>query len=181
MRRLLPLLLLLSPSLALAHPGHFDAGHFGSGVAHPLLGPDHLLAMVAVGLWAAMTGGRALLAYPTAFLLAMLAGGLMGAAAISLPLVEPTILASVVVMGAGVALALNIPVWAAVPMLALFGAAHGVAHGAEGPGGVAYAGGFLLATAALHLAGMGLARLGLITARVLGGAVALSGAVLALA
>ena len=178
MRSLLPLLLVL-PTAALAHPGHFDGFSFGAGVMHPLLGPDHLLAMLAVGLWAGLTGGRAVWAYPLAFVLAMLGGAGLGAGGVAMPLMEPMILASVICIGAVAALALNVAIWAALPALALFGLAHGVAHGLEGPGTVAYAAGFVLATSALHLAGIMLARFGSTAARGLGGAVALSGAVLA--
>jgi urease accessory protein len=181
--RALPLavLILLTPSLALAHPGHDDGGGFVSGLSHPIFGPDHLLAMVAVGLWAALAGGRAVWAYPAAFVAAMLAGGLAGVGGAELPVIEPAILASVVLIGAAAALVLRVPVWAAVPALALFGLAHGYAHGLEGPGGAPYALGFVVATLALHGAGIAAARLGAWPARVLGGGVALAGVVLAVA
>lgn len=177
----LALMILLAPSLALAHPGHDDVSGLVAGLAHPVFGPDHLLAMVAVGLWAALTGGRALLAYPAAFLVAMLAGGVVGAGATGLPVIEPAILASVIVIGAAAALALRVSPWAALPALGLFGLAHGFAHGVEGPGGASYALGFLIATAALHGAGIALTRLGLNAARVLGAGVAVAGVALAVA
>lgn len=177
----LALMILLVPSLALAHPGHDDVSGLVAGLAHPVLGPDHLLAMVAVGLWAALTGGRALMAYPAVFVVAMLAGGLAGAGGAAMPVVEPAILASVVVIGAAAALALRVSLWAALPALALFGLAHGFAHGAEGPGGAGYALGFVIATAALHGAGIWLARLGLNAGRVLGAGVAVAGIALAVA
>lgn len=180
--RILPLAALLAawPGLALAHVGHGDEGHFIAGLGHPLIGPDHLLAMLAVGLWAALAGGRALWAMPLAFLAGMLAGGIVGAGGAALPVVEPAILASVVVTGAVSALALAVPLGAAVPVLAVFGLAHGHAHGLEGPGGGGYAAGFLIATAGLHLAGLAAGRLGLRLARVLGGAIAFGGATLAM-
>jgi urease accessory protein len=177
----LALLILLAPSMALAHTGHADGPGFLMGLAHPVLGPDHLLAMVVVGLWAAMTGGRAPVTYPAAFLVAMLAGGLLGAGGAAMAAVEPVILASVVVLGAAAALTLRVGLWAAVPALALFGMAHGHAHGVEGPGGADYALGFVLATAALHGAGNALGRLGPAAGRVLGGGVALAGVALAVA
>jgi urease accessory protein len=177
----LALMILLLPAVALAHTGHGEASGFAAGLAHPVLGPDHLLAMVAVGLWAALTGGRALWAWPAAFVGAMLVGGLAGAGAGALPVVEPLILASVIIIGAAAALALRVSPWAALPALALFGAAHGHAHGVEGPGGADYALGFVIATLALHGAGIALARLGQTGARVLGGGVALAGVVLAVA
>ncbi len=152
------------PTAALAHAGH-ETGSFLSGLMHPVGGLDHVLAMVAVGLWAAQTGGRAVWAAPLAFVGAMLAGGAMGMAGIGFPAVEPMILASIVILGAAVALAARVPLVPALAVIALFGVAHGHAHGAEGPatGMAAYAAGFALATAALHGAGLalgfGLARL----------------------
>lgn len=177
---------LLLPAAALAHPGHsVTDGAFAGGLLHPLTGLDHLLAMVAVGLWAALCGGRALWALPVAFLMAMLAGFGLGAGGVALPAVEPVILASVIVLGALVALAARLPVVAAAALVALFGLAHGHAHGTEGPaaGLVAYVAGFGLATAGLHAAGLGL---GLAfaqarhatAARVMGGAAALTGVAL---
>ncbi len=179
MKRILPLLLL--PSAALAHPGHGgDAGAFAQGWMHPLGGADHVLAMVAVGLWAATaTDRRGLWALPLVFVAAMVLGGALGAAGLHLPAVEPMILASSVVLGLAAALALRPSLAGALPMVALFGVMHGHAHGAEGPaaGLAAYAAGFVLATAALHLAGIGLGRLG--AARTLGAATAAAGAALA--
>ena len=177
-RILLPALMLLA-SPALAHTGHDHGSGFLAGITHPLFGPDHLLAMLAVGLWAGVVGGRALWAWPMAFVGGMILGGLAGAGGADLPVVEPVILASVVVVGALAATALRLPLVAASAMLALFGLAHGYAHGLEGTGTALYALGFTLATAALHAAGLGMARLGLPLARGLGGAVALGGAVLA--
>lgn len=155
------------PGAALAHSGH-DAGTFVAGISHPVSGADHVLAMVAVGLWAAQAGGRALWAAPLTFVAAMLAGGFAGAAGMPFPAVEPVILASIVILGAAVAMALRAPLPAALPVLAVFGAAHGWAHGAEGPatGLVAYAAGFALVTAALHVLGIGL---GLALGRLAGG------------
>lgn len=174
------------PSAALAHPGHVhDEGQFLHGVMHPVGGADHLLAMVALGFLAAQLGGRAVWALPLTFVGAMLAGGALGAMGVALPAVEPMILASVVILGVLVAMAARLPLAALVPMVALFGAAHGWAHGAEGPatGLALYAAGFALATLALHLAGIGFGRLlawGL-ELRVLGGGTALAGLALAVA
>ncbi|MEI4484777.1 HupE/UreJ family protein [Frigidibacter sp. MR17.14] len=136
---------------ALAHPGH---GGLASGLTHPLLGADHLLAMVAVGLWAGITGRRAAVA---TFLAAMAAGAGLGLAGVSLPLVEPAILASVVVFGLAVALARRGSA-AALGAVAVFALAHGQAHAAEATGATGlFLAGMLAATAALHLAGYGLA------------------------
>ena len=149
------ILLALLPSPALAHSGH-QTGGFSAGVAHPFSGADHLLAMAALGLLAAQLGGRALWALPLAFVAAMLAGGMLGFAGAGFPAVEPLILASVIVLGAMVALALRAPMPVLIAMVVVFGAAHGWAHGAEGPatGIAAYAAGFALATALLHGAGL---------------------------
>lgn len=151
-------LLIAVPLLAQAHAGHGEAGAFGAGWAHPFSGADHALAMLAVGLWAAVSGGRALWAMPAVFVAAMLAGAVLGVAGLPLPGVEPVILASVVVLGAAAALALRAPLSLAVPAIALFGLAHGAAHGAEGPasGLLTYATGFAAATLALHLTGLAL-------------------------
>jgi len=178
----LALMLLLLPTMALAHPGH-EEGSFLSGVMHPLGGLDHVLAMIAVGLLAAQRGGSALWATPVVFVAAMLGGGLMGFAGWPFPAVEPMILASIVILGVVVALAVRLPQGLVLPVVALFGAAHGWAHGAEGPaGGLAlYAAGFALSTAALHLVGIALGRaFGALALRGLGAAAAAAGVALAL-
>ncbi|WP_238381019.1 HupE/UreJ family protein [Alkalilacustris brevis] len=168
----------LLPAFAQAHPHHDHAGGgFATGLAHPLLGLDHVLAMVAVGLWAALAGGRALWAGPLVFLGAMLLAGLAGAGQPAFAMAEHVIVASVIITGLAVALAM--PLASALTMVAVFGLAHGYAHGVEGPGGGAYATGFMLATAALHGAGLALARLGPVAVRMIGGGVALGGAALA--
>ncbi|MDB5433168.1 MAG: urease accessory protein [Caulobacter sp.] len=158
------LLLLATP--ALAHPGHEQAATFAAGLSHPFSGLDHMLAMLSVGLWAAMRGGKAVWAWPLAFVTAMIGGGALGLAGLQLPLVEPAILASVIVLGALTATAVRAPVLAGAALIALFGLAHGFAHGAEAPLGspALYAIGFVIATAGLHLAGLG-AGLGLIRLR----------------
>lgn len=150
----------LLPQIALAHPGH-SQGWFTAGLSHPVGGADHLLAMVALGLLASQLAGRALWALPCAFVGAMIAGGAAGYAGLPFPGVEPMILASVVILGALVAMAVRPPLALLVPGVALFGLAHGWAHGAEGPaqGLAAYALGFATATMALHLAGIGIGQL----------------------
>ncbi|WP_112873629.1 HupE/UreJ family protein [Paracoccus endophyticus] len=178
MKRLLSLALFLAlPGAALAHPGQ-DHGSFGGGFAHPLGGADHVLAMVALGLLAAQAGGRALWLLPAAFVGAMLAGFAAGRAGVPFSGVEPVILASVIVLGALVAVAVRMPLGAMAAMAAVFGQAHGWAHGAEGPaqGLLSYAFGLAMATALLHgagiLAGRAAARPVL---RAAGGMTALSG------
>ena len=178
-------LLIAVPLLVHAHIGHGETGAFGAGWAHPLGGADHALAMIAVGLWAAVSGGRALWAMPAAFVVAMLAGAVGGAAGLPLPGVEPIILASVVVLGVATALALRAPLAQVLPAIALFGLAHGAAHGAEGPasGLLAYGAGFAAATVALHLAGLalglGVARAHAALPRVFGAGAAGAGLLLA--
>ena len=160
MQRLaLTIALSLLATPAFAHADISAGSSFMSGLTHPLGGADHLLAMVTVGLWAALVGGRALWLWPTAFVAAMLAGGALGMAGLHVPLVEPGILASTVVLGALVAFAVSAPLAVGAALIAVFGLVHGHAHGAEIPAlglPMTYALGFALATSVLHLAGLGL-------------------------
>jgi urease accessory protein len=143
-----------SPALAHLDPG--EHGSFMAGISHPLSGADHILAMVAVGLWAALLGGRARWLVPLAFVGTLLAGFLAAMAGVSLPFVEPVILASVVVVGLFAAIALNVATGTAMAMVGFFAFFHGHAHGGEiGEAGPhAYAAGFVIATALLHAAGV---------------------------
>ncbi len=148
----------LAPTAAFAHVGHGDVSSFAAGINHPLGGLDHVAAMVAVGLWAALKGGRALWVWPCAFVGVMLAGGALGMAHVPIPFVEQGILASVVVLGLLVALAIDLPVAVGAAIIGLFALLHGHAHGSEiteTMSGAAYMAGFALATAGLH--GIGLA------------------------
>lgn len=150
------ILLLAASSSAMAHPFHQMGGGWSAGFIHPFAGLDHLLAMVAVGLWAAQFGGRWLWAMPLAFVAAMLAGGALGFAGLDLPLVEPVIAASVLALGLLVVLRIRLHT-AGIMLVALFALFHGVAHGTELPAGAAvlpYALGFTLATALLQLLGL---------------------------
>jgi urease accessory protein len=151
--------ILMLPTAALAHSGHGDAGGFVDGFVHPVGGIDHVLAMVTVGLLAYQLGGRALWLVPATFVLVMALGGTLGIAGIPVPLVEIAIALSVVVLGAVVALNLRTPVALAMGIVGLFAIFHGYAHGAEMPAdasGASYALGFMVATALLHAAGIGL-------------------------
>lgn len=155
----------LMPLTALAHTGAHTTG-FWAGFGHPFSGADHMLAMVAVGLWASQLGGRAIWAVPAAFVGLMLAGGYLGMAGVALPWVEAAILGSVLVLGLFVARALRLPMLASVSLVGFFALFHGYAHGAEMPslsGALPYSLGFALATALLHaggvLAGLRLERL----------------------
>lgn len=188
-RAILGLVLALAATPAVAHTGHGAADSFSAGLLHPVFGADHLLAMLAVGLWAALAVPRLAWVAPAGFLAGMLGGGIAGFAGVTVPGVELAIVASVVVFGLLALAAVRLPTLAGFAAAGLFGAAHGLAHGAEMPlGGSAaeYAIGFLLATAALH--GLGVAA-GLAThrfrgrrlAQAAGGAVALIGAYLLVA
>lgn len=144
---------------ALAHAGHGNAGGFAHGFIHPMGGLDHVLAMVAVGLYAALLGGRALWLVPATFVGVMALGGAVGAAGYPLPYVEIGIALSVIGLGLAVALRLSLPTLAATALVGFFAIFHGYAHGADTPpdaSGYAYAAGFMLATALLHCAGVGL-------------------------
>jgi urease accessory protein len=155
-------LLMLAAGPALAHPGHGSTASFAAGIAHPFGGLDHIAVMVAVGLWAALKGGRALWLWPAAFVGVMLIGGALGMMHVAVPFVEPGILASVVVLGLLVALAVDLPVWTGAAIVAVFALLHGHAHGsevAENVGGIEYMAGFALATATLHGVGIGFAQL----------------------
>jgi urease accessory protein len=154
--------LVLGASPALAHVGHGATASFAAGIAHPLSGLDHIAVMVAVGLWAALKGGRALWVWPAAFVCVMLIGGALGMAHGSAPFVEPGILASVVALGLLVAFAVDLPLWAGALVIGVFAIFHGHAHGtevAENIGGIEYMVGFALATATLHALGIGFALL----------------------
>lgn len=149
----------LSPALAFAHTGMGDAHGFAHGFAHPIGGLDHVLAMVAVGIFAATLGGRALWAVPATFVALMAVGGGLGMAGVDVPFVEIGIALSVVVLGGAVALGWkNAPLGLAMALVGIFAIFHGHAHGAEMPenaSGAAYAAGFMLATALLHMVGIG--------------------------
>lgn len=143
---------------AWAHLNPDEHGSFLAGVSHPFFGVDHVLAMVAVGLWAALLGGRALWLVPAAFVGMMAAGFVAAIAGAPLPFVEPVILASVVVIGLLAAMALSVPIWAGAAMVGFFAVFHGHAHGGElGSAGAASFGlGFALSTVLLHAAGTGI-------------------------
>ena len=164
-RWLTALALLALGGIAHAHtPGlpHMD---FAAGLEHPLSGLDHVLAMVAVGLWASQLGGRALWLIPLTFVLTMAVGGSLGFLGAPLPQVELGIAGSVLVLGLLIALARQLPLAASMALVGLFAIFHGHAHGAEmaaESSAVWYSLGFMLATAALHGIGIGI---GLVAAR----------------
>ena len=151
------ILLLAAAMPAYAHVGIGTTSSFMAGFMHPLSGLDHMTVMIAVGLWAALKGGKAIWAWPAAFVGVMVVGGAFGMLHMPLPFVEPGILASVVALGLLVALAVDLPVSAGVAIIALFALFHGHAHGTEVPesaGGLEYMAGFAITTALLHAVGI---------------------------
>jgi urease accessory protein len=175
--------LCLFAGTASAHTGEHTASGFASGLAHPLRGLDHLLAMIAVGLWAAQQGGRALWAVPVAFVGAMLLGGGLAALGWGLPHVETAIALSVLVLGVLVATRRQWTVTAGMAIAAGFALFHGYAHGLEMPQAaspVGYALGFVLATVCLHGMGIAGSLIGRHALRAAGIGIAASGLVLML-
>jgi urease accessory protein len=152
-------LLLAAAGSALAHTGEGVAGGFVSGFLHPVAGWDHVIAMVAVGLWGAFLGRPAVWLLPVVFPLVMAFGGAAGVLGLPLPGVEIGIAASAIVLGAMVAFAARPPLWVAAAIVAAFAIFHGHAHGTELPEAaspIAYSLGFVIATGLLHASGIGL-------------------------
>jgi urease accessory protein len=157
-RRLLLILPFAAVPLAQAHPGH-GPHSFAMGLQHPLTGYDHLLAMVAVGLWAVQLGGRARWALPLTFVSAMALGAMAGIAGFVLPGVDQWILASVFALGLLIACGARLPLGAGLGLVALAGAFHGLAHGAEMPlnaNSLQFLMGMVATTALLHATGVSL-------------------------
>jgi urease accessory protein len=177
-------LLCLFASPAFAHTGE-GTGGFVAGLAHPVFGPDHVVAMVAVGLWGAFLRSPAIVLLPVTFPLVMAFGGVLGIFGVRLPAAEIGIAMSAIVLGLMVALAARPPLWAAALLVGAFAIFHGYAHGRELPDGanaVAYAAGFVIATGLLHLAGIAFGLLtrwpaGRIAVRAAGGVIALTGVI----
>lgn len=151
------LLLLLLPAIAFAHAEEGVAGGFVTGLLHPLLGFDHLVAMVAVGLWGAQLGAPAIWLLPVTFPIVMAIGALLGVAGLPLPGVEIGIAGSAIVLGVMVAFNIRPLLWIAAAIVAAFAVFHGHAHGTEVPNAIhplAYGVGFVASTGCLHLAGI---------------------------
>lgn len=164
MRSILVAMLVAAATPALAHAGHGSVSGILAGLLHPLGGLDHVLAMVSVGLFAALLGGRALWALPASFVGMMLVGGVSGMTGIEVPAIEFGIAMSIIVLGAVVTWGGQWPVQAAAAFVGTFAVFHGYAHGAEIPVGVdavLYCLGFGLATAILHGAGIAVGLLAL--------------------
>ncbi|QQS54825.1 MAG: HupE/UreJ family protein [Candidatus Competibacteraceae bacterium] len=154
------LALLATSGVANAHTSGLPHMDFATGLGHPFSGLDHILAMVAVGLWAAQRGGRVLWLVPLTFVLSMAAGGALGFLGVQLPMVELGIAGSVLVFGVLVALASRLPLAASMALVGVFALFHGYAHGAEmatESSALWYGLGFMFATATLHLSGIGVA------------------------
>ena len=152
--------LLLSSAGAQAHILPNDVHGFGSGFAHPLHGLDHMLVMVAVGLWAGQLGGRARWLVPASFVGVMVLGGALAMAGLRVPFTEEGIMLSVLVLGVLIAVAARFPLPASMAIVGIFALFHGHSHGTEMPAnavGYVYGAGFALATGLLHASGIGLA------------------------
>ncbi len=184
-RLVLPLagLFCLLPGIAEAHLIRNGAAGFASGFAHPLTGPDHFLAMFAVGLWGARMGGRAVWSLPVTFPLVMVVGGFLGMSGLALPGIEIGIALSIVGLGLAVVLDWRPTEWIALLFVSVFAICHGYAHGRELPiaaDPADFAIGFVIATGLIHILGIstGLALdkpFGGRLARTLGGVIALAG------
>ena len=178
-------LFLFATSAALAHPGSSPANGVACGFSHPLSGWDHLLAMLAIGLWAAQLGGRACWRVPAAFVSVMALSAVGGHFIGVIPGLEQGIAASVLALGLLVACTARLPLGTSLALAGIFALFHGLAHGAEMPAtssGLAYGAGFVAATALLHLAGVGLglgaAKFSERATRLIGWGIAAVGAVL---
>jgi urease accessory protein len=153
------LCLLVLPGAAFAHPGPHHAADLTAGFLHPFTGIDHMLAMLAVGIWAARLGRRAMWILPAAFPAAMIVGAALSFANVQLPMIEPMIAISVMTLGVAVASGVTLPVIASATLIALFAVFHGYAHGLEAPvdsSMLGYAAGFIGATVLLHVLGVGI-------------------------
>lgn len=152
---------LILPAVAEAHTGVATASGWFHGLLHPFSGLDHLCAMIAVGLWAAQMGGKAVWRVPLTFVTVMALGGMLGMAAFPLPFIEGAIVTSLLVLGVLIAAAVRLQLPLSIAIVGVFAVFHGYAHGAEMPRdvtGLGYALGFMLATAALHVTGIALAQ-----------------------
>ena len=151
--------LLLWPVAAWAHVESGQAGGFVSGLSHPVSGLDHVLAMIAVGLWGAQLGAPAMWLLPVAFPMMMAFGGMLGLMGIALPGIEIGIAASAIVLGALILGETKMPLLGALLLVAIFAIFHGHAHGTElepGQNAMLYSLGFVICTGTLHGVGIGM-------------------------
>lgn len=150
-------LVFLFPAVVIAHSGPGGSSGFVSGLSHPVFGLDHMLAMLAVGVWAAFIGGRSTWLLPVLFVVFMVGGGISGFIGYSVPFVEQGIAVSVLVLGLLIACFLKVPLIYSSAIVVVFAFFHGHAHGVEYPMGagiLSYMSGFVLATLLLHLCGI---------------------------
>lgn len=179
-------ILALTTAPAFAHLDPAEHGSFMAGLSHPLSGADHMLAMIAVGLWAAQIGCKARWAVPAVFVSLMALGFILALVSAPLPFVEPGILASVIGLGLMVALAVRVPTAISAVIVGAFALFHGHAHGGElgAAAALTFGLGFTASTVLLHAAGVGIGMAAggrnAIVTRVLGGLTALGGAALVL-
>ncbi len=172
---------------ASAHNMVIEGTAFIAGLTHPFMGLDHLLAMVAVGIWAAQTGGSAIWRLPLSFIVMMAVAALISANGYSMPTLEPLIAGSVVLLGLMVVFAIRLPVNLSLLLVGLFAVFHGYAHGLEMPqasSAIQYGSGFILATTLLHLIGIGLGKITYrkqLLSRLSGSIITLAGLYLAIA
>ena len=151
------MLAILAAGAAHAHTGGGEPAGFARGFAHPFAGVDHLIAMVAVGAWAARRGGRALWLIPAAFIGTMALGAYLATKGVGLPFAESGVLISLLVFGVAIVAAVRIRLWVSVAIAAAFAIFHGHLHGSEMPphaAALTYGSGFVFATALLNGAGM---------------------------
>ena len=186
--RVLALFATFLPAWAWAHPADQAAHDAIAGMIHPFTGADHVLAMIAVGVWAARLGRRASFTLPLVFPLMMLVGGWVASTGVALPVLEPTIAISVITLGVLIAVGLRLPIFASALLVAVFAIFHGYAHINESTGIAVgpYSAGFVMSTFVLHLLGLGIgAAMDRTKSRVLvrtsGSLIALAGSVLLLA
>jgi len=162
--------------------GTSQSHSFAMGIAHPLLGVDHISVMIAVGLWAVLVGGRAVWVLPLTFLATMLAGFAAASAGLDIPIVDSVISSSIIALGLLVALSVKAPIWLGALITAMFAFFHGHAHGTEAAAAslISYALGFTFSTATLHGIGIGFGILAAssmrqVALRAMGGVMALIG------
>ena len=173
----------LLPATAHAHAQVGEASGFATGFLHPMTGPDHIIAMVAVGLWGAQLGSPAIWMLPVTFPLVMAFGGFLGLIGVPLPGIEIGIALSGVLLGAAVMTESRPPLYVAAALVAIFAICHGHAHGAElppGTSGLTYSIGFVVATGFLHACGIGIGTIhrwsyGRLALRALGGLISAGG------
>jgi urease accessory protein len=179
----LAMALVMLPALAHAHAQSGEANGFLAGFIHPLSGPDHIIAMVAVGLWGAQLGAPAIWMLPVTFPMVMALGGFLGLVGLPIPGVEIGIALSGVLLGAAVMIESRPPLYLAAGLVALFAICHGHAHGVElppGASGLTYSIGFVVATGLLHACGIGIGTAhrwsyGRLALRALGGLISAGG------